>query len=82
MRRLRCMYRSLRLVKRSISFLHGTFLLLILSAPPTSLEMLLLPHAQFCSLCISQAASATFWGFGVVRQGPLMSGGLAVGDWR
>lgn len=75
-------FRSLRLVTRSMSGLHATFLLLLLAAPPTSLELLLAPHAQFCCLCIAQAASATFWGFGVARPGPLTGGGLAVGDWR
>ncbi|KAL8452331.1 hypothetical protein Emag_002450 [Eimeria magna] len=55
---------------------------MLLGAPPTSLELLLSPHAQFCCLCLAQAASTTFWGFGISRPGPLASGGLAVGDWR
>ncbi|KAL8431547.1 hypothetical protein Efla_000593 [Eimeria flavescens] len=75
-------FRSLRLVTRSMSGLHAFFLLMLLGAPPTSLELLLTPHAQFCCLCLAQAASTTFWGFGISRPGPLMSGGLAVGDWR
>ncbi|KAL8273267.1 hypothetical protein Esti_002768 [Eimeria stiedai] len=75
-------FRSLRLVTKSMSGLHALFLLMLLGAPPTSLELLLAPHAQFCSLCLAQAASTTFWGFGISRPGPLASGGLAVGDWR
>lgn len=75
-------FRSLRLVTRSMSGLHATFLLVLLGAPPTSLELLLAPHAQFCCLCLAQAVSATFWGFGLARPGPLAVGGLAIGDWR
>ncbi|KAL8452178.1 hypothetical protein Emed_001485 [Eimeria media] len=75
-------FRSLRLVTKSMSGLHSLFLLMLLGAPPTSLELLLSPHAQFCCLCLAQAASTTFWGFGISRPGPLSSGGLAVGDWR
>lgn len=62
--------------------LHGIFALLLATAPPTSLELLLAPHAQFCCLCLAQAASATFWGFGIARMGPLSSGGVTVTDWR